>query len=66
MSQVLVELSAARDVDEMLAAIAHVVPKAQNAIESLWAAQNVAPREQKPAPKAHGRRQMALFSDAAV
>jgi len=66
MSQVLVELSAGRDVEEMLAAIAHVVPKAQNAIESLWAAQNVAPREQKPAPKAHGRRQMALFSDAAV
>ena len=66
MSQVLVELSAGRDVEETLADLAQMVPNAQKVIESLWAAQRVAPREKKPAPKAHGRQQLALFSEASA
>ncbi len=64
MSQVLVELSAGRDVEETLADHAQMVPNAQKVIESLWAAQHVAPRKKKPASKARGHQQLALFSEA--
>jgi putative DNA methylase len=64
MSQLLVELSVGRNVNQMLTDLARVIGHAQSAIEAIWAGQAVTPRDDRPDPKAHGRRQLVLFSEA--
>ena len=66
MSQLIVELSAGRDLEDALTGFDRLIRNAQVEIQSLWSQQEVIrPAKQSP-PTKPGRKQLALFPNAVV